>query len=316
MTSYLVRRILMSLALILVIATVSFSLIRILPGDPALMFFGESGGADPEAVAAIRAQLGLDRPITSQYISWMTGILRADLGTSLFGGRTVRSLLAYRLPHSIELIIIALLLAVIIGIPLGLLSAYRRASFWDVALNVLATGGIAAPVYVIGTVMVLVFAFQLKWLPATGFVDFRVDSVSHIRHLLLPVLALSVTQWAQIVRIMRSSAIDVLNQDFVRTARAKGVPEPTVALRHVLRNSLIPVVTIIALQMGRAIGSTVLVEAIFNWPGISSLLISSITRRDYPVIQGIVLLIGVLFILINLLTDLAYALLDPRIRYA
>ncbi len=316
MTGYVVRRTVVSLILILAVATIAFFVIRILPGDPVMMLFSESGVPDAKTVAAIRTQLGLDKPLLLQYASWIKGLFALDFGRSLFQGASVRELLAYRLPKSLELILSALLLAVVVGIPMGALSAYYQGTPLDMTLNVLATGGIASPVYVIGILMVLLFAFRLRWLPATGYVDLRPNCWAHVQHLVLPVVTLSITQWAQIVRMTRSSVIDALYQDYVRTARAKGLPEGMVASRHVLRNSMVPVVTVIGLEMGRSLGSTVLVEAIFNWPGISSLLISSVTRRDYPVIQAIVLLIGVLFILINFVTDLMYAVLDPRIRYS
>jgi len=315
MGRYVIRRLLASLIFIFVVATAVFLIVRVLPGDPALLLLGESGTADQATLAALRSRLGLDVPLSQQYIDWITGIVKWDLGKSFFGANTVQGLLSYHFPKSLELIVISLVLSALIGVALGIQAALRRGSIIDVGINLLAAGGISIPVYVFGLLFVLVFAINLRWLPANGYVEFTRDPLRHITYLVLPVLTLSLTQWAQIVRITRSTVLEVQREDYVRTARAKGVPERRVIWLHVLRNALIPVITIISLQLGRSFGSMVLVESVFNWPGLSSLLISSVTRRDLPVVQGALFLIGLLVIVINFVTDLIYGVVDPRIRY-
>lgn len=316
MGSYVIRRLLASIVFIFVVATAVFLLVWVLPGDPALLLLGESGGtADAATLAALRRRLGLDVPLSQQYVQWITGIVRGDLGRSFFGSGTVSDLLAYHFPKSLELIVVALILSALVGVPLGIQAAVRRGTATDVLVNLIAAGGISIPVYVFGLWFVLVFAVKLRWLPANGYVEFFKEPVGHLRFLVLPVITLSLTQWAQIVRITRSAVLEVQREDYVRTARAKGVPEQRVIWVHVLRNALIPVITIISLQLGRAFGSMVLVESVFNWPGLSSLLIASVTRRDLPVVQGSLFLIGVAVVVINFVTDLIYGLVDPRIRY-
>lgn len=315
MGRYVIRRLLASLVFIFVVATAVFLIVRVLPGDPALLLLGESGTADAATLDALRSRLGLNVPLSQQYIDWMTGIVKGDFGRSFFAANTVQGLLSYHFPKSLELIVISLVLSAVVGVALGIQAALRRGSLIDVGINLLAAGGISIPVYVFGLLFVLVFAINLRWLPANGYIEFTQDPIRHIQYLVLPVLTLSLTQWAQIVRITRSTVLEVQREDYVRTARAKGVPERRVIWLHVLRNALIPVITIISLQLGRSFGSMVLVESVFNWPGLSSLLITSVTRRDLPVVQGSLFLIGLLVIVINLVTDLVYGVVDPRIRY-
>jgi len=301
--------------LLFIIATLACFLLDILPGDPVHLLLGDVGGIDEQVIAAWRSRLGLDRPILDRYLSYLKGAIRGDLGESLFSQEKVLDLLIYRLPKSLELIATALIAAAVVGIPLGTIAGYRHGTFWDSFINVLAAVGISVPVYVIGLLVVIVFSVRLKFLPASGYVPLNQNPGEHFRHLLLPAFTLFVTQFAQIARMARSSAIDVLSQEYIRTARAKGLTEARVAVFHVLRNSLIPVVTIIGLQFGRLFGSMVLIEALFNWPGISSLLISSVTRRDYPVVQGVLLIIGIIIAVSQFLVDVAYAWLDPRVKY-
>jgi len=315
MWAFLVRRGIGALALLFVIATLACFLLDLLPGDPVRLLLGDVGGIDEQTIAAWRTRLGLDQPILTRYLKYLKGIIKGDLGESLFSKEKVLALLIYRLPKSLELIVTALIAAAVIGIPLGTIAGYKRGTFWDSLINVFAAVGISVPVYVIGLLVVIAFAVQLKFLPASGYVHLNRDPVEHFRHLLLPAFTLFVTQFAQIARMARSSAIDVLGQEYVRTARAKGLAEVRVAAFHVLRNSLIPVITIVGLQFGRLFGSMVLIESLFNWPGISSLLISSVTRRDYPVVQGVLLLIGMIIAVSQFLVDIAYAWLDPRVKY-
>ena len=317
MIQYTVRRLAISLVFLALVATLVFVLIHALPGDPAIMMLGGSEGVNIEqsAIDAVRKQLGLDKPILVQYLVWMENVPKFNLGKSFFTHQPVMVSLAQRLPKSLELLISALGIAILVGVPFGTLAAVKHDTFIDTLITTVATAGIAVPVYVIGTLAVLFFSIRLRWFPPSGYVPIWQNLHAGLRCLVLPAFALSANSLATIARMTRSSVIDVLEMDFVRTARAKGLSENIVIFKHVLKNSLIPVVTVIGLLAGRALGSMVLIEFIFNWPGISTLLITAISRRDYPIVQGVVLLIAVTFLLINLLVDLTYAYLDPRIKY-
>ncbi|MEM2352030.1 MAG: ABC transporter permease [Thermoproteota archaeon] len=316
MVVYATRRILISVVVIYLIATFAFLLIRLLPGDPVLLLLGESGAtASQETINALRARLGLDQPLLEQYMRWLCKLAVGDLGESLFGYGRLTTLLIKRLANSLELIGFALLLACLLGIPSGLFAAYHQGTFIDLATSLIATLGIATPVYVLAIILILIMALSLKLLPAGGHTPWHVNALEHIRFLVLPVLTLALNQWALISRMTRSSVLDVLQEGYVQTARAKGLREIRLVFVHVLRNALIPVVTLIGLQFSRLFGATVLVEAIFNWPGMSSLLLEGAVRRDYPLIQGLIVILGGIVCITNLLVDLLYGVLDPRVRY-
>jgi peptide/nickel transport system permease protein len=314
MTAYLVRRLVQSVVLIFVVASVVAVFIQLLPGDPAYIIVGETN-ATPERLAAVRRELGLDRPLYVQYLDWMRNVLRGDLGTSLTSKRPIGPDLAKRIPRTFELIAASMLLALAIGIPGGVLAAQYRNRGPDYLASFFSMLWISTPVFVTGTLLVLLFDVKLRLFPATGYVAFGEDPIEHLRRLVLPAATLALLDSAVILRMTRSSLLEVLGEDYVRTARAKGLSERTVLFTHSLRNALIPVITIVGLQVGTLLGGTVLVEFIFNWPGISSYLIAAIHQRDYPTIQAVILVIASLLVFINLLTDLVYAVIDPRVKY-
>lgn len=315
MGGYLIRRLIAALVLALAVSTVVFLLLRLVPGDVVTVMLGESDPS-PEKVAALRHQLGLDRPLLVQYASWVGRAVRGDFGSAFLSGRRISTDLAARIPRSVELAGVALLLAVLVGIPLGALSARRPGGALDLLVGGVAVLGLTLPSFVIGMLFVLLFGLVLHWFPATGFVDFGADRIGHLRRLVLPAVTLALTIMPVVMRMTRASMLDALHQDYVRTARSKGLAERTVIGKHVLRNSLIPVITVIGLQAGTLLGRVVLIEYIFNWPGLSSLLLTGVNQRDYPLVQAVVLVIALAFVLINLLVDLAYGLVDPRIRVA
>jgi peptide/nickel transport system permease protein len=315
MARHLIRRLLVALLQLFLVGTLVFSFLHLLPGDPALLVIGSESAPSPEVVAAVRKELKLDQPLLVQYGQWVGGVLTGDLGKSLYDRRPVVGDLASRLPRTLELVLIVSLLAPIIGIPLGILAALHRNRVGDGLLSGLAATGISVPVFVTGTLLVLVFGLQLRWFPASGFIPFSQDPLNHIKRLTLPAVTLMFSFVAVLTRMTRSAILEVLRQDYVRTARAKGLKESVVIFRHVLRNALAPVITVIGLQMGSLLGGTVLVEYIFNWPGLSTLLMSAIQRRDYPVVQGVILLVSSLFITLTIVIDLMYAVINPRIRY-
>lgn len=313
MSAYILRRLLQSMVLILASATIVALFIHLIPGDPVTAIAGQD--ITPERAEAIRRNLGLDRPIYVQYGEWLAGVATGDLGTSLTSSRPIRGDLASRFPRTLELIIASTLLAVVIGIPAGVIAASYRDRFPDFVVSIVSLVGISVPVFVTGTLLVLVFGVKLSVLPGTGYVIFSEDPVGHLKRLVLPALTLAFLFSAIVVRMTRSSLLEVLNEDYVRTARAKGLSQRVVLFSHALRNALIPVVTVVGLQMGNLLGGSVIVEYIFNWPGVSSYLITAISQRDYPAVQAVMLIIAVLFILLNLLTDILYSVIDPRIKY-
>jgi peptide/nickel transport system permease protein len=305
-----------SLLLLFVVATFLFFSIHLLPGDPALLILGgDSAQPTPEQIATIRLRLGLDRSLPVQYVTWLGRVIRGDLGTSLLDDRSVAVDLANRLPRTLQLVVPAMLLAVAMGVPLGVFAARRRGRLADPAASALALLGFSVPVFVIGMLLVAAFSLALGWLPPTGYVPFKENPWEFLRHLILPVAALSVAPMATTMRMTRSSFLEQSSLEYVRTARAKGLTERTVARRHVLRNALMPVVTVVGLQIGSMFAGAVLVEYIFTWPGLNTLLLNSLSTRDYPMIQGVVLLAAALFVGVNFVTDLCYAIVNPRIRY-
>lgn len=316
MWAYLLRRAGLSLVLLFVVATILFFSIHLLPGDPVLLILGgDAAQPTPEQIATVRAKLGLDQPLWVQYVRWLTRVIQGDLGRSLVDERPVARDLANRLPRTLQLVFPATLLATAAGVSLGMFAARRRGHLADPLTSATALMGFSVPVFVVGMLLVALFSITLGWLPPTGYVPFGEDPAAFLRHLILPTLALAAAPMAITMRMTRSSFLEQASLDYVRTARAKGLPEPAVAWRHVLRNALLPVVTVVGLQIGGMFAGAVLVEYIFSWPGLNTLLLNSISTRDYPIIQGVVLLAAVLFVFVNLLTDLGYALINPRIRY-
>ncbi|WP_183845788.1 MULTISPECIES: ABC transporter permease [unclassified Rhizobium] len=315
MLSYIVRRSAVAAAMIFLVATSVFMILHVVPGDPVEVMLSADGmEPDPQAVAEMRSRLGLDQPLHQQYVNYLSRLSRGDLGRSFQDDEDVLGNIAQRLPRTLELIGMATLLSLIVGIPLGVLAARKRGTWIDRILGGATSFALSIPTFVLGTVFVLVFALMLRLVPAGGFVPFSVSPRTHLILLLMPSAAIAVGFSAVIIRMTRSTVLDVLQQDWVRTARAKGLQERRVLRRHVVRNALGPVLTVTGLQMGTMLGGTVLVEYIFNWPGMSGFLVRAVESRDYPEVQGIVLVTASLFILLNLIVDVLYSLLDPRVR--
>jgi peptide/nickel transport system permease protein len=311
MQQYLLRRLAVAVVLVLGAATLVFFLLHAVPGDPVRIFLGDF--ATEDQIQAVRHKMGLDRSIPEQYLAWLLGIVQGDLGISLAQNRPVVGLLLDRLPRTLELTLLSILLALVVGIPLGLGAALRRGRLPDVLLTLGALGSLSLPVYVSGTVLVLIFAVGLHWLPASGYVAFEQDPLRHLSLLVAPCITLASHLAASLTRMTRSSVLEAISQDYVRTARGKGLAEPAVLIRHVLRNSLIPITTTVGVQAGNLLGGAVIVETIFAWPGLSSLLFRGIETHDYPVVQGCVLVISSLFILFTLTVDVVNGLTDPRL---
>jgi len=305
--TYLVRRVLVAIPTVFGVATVVFFLRTLLPGDPAIIIAGPQ--ATPEAIANIRRQLGLDQPLWQQYLSFLGGLVHGDLGISTRTGQPVIQEIATRAPYTAQLAVASLVLAVLVGVTLGVLAATRRSTVGDLGISSGAVFGVSMPVYWLGLMLIVVFAVRFRVLPAAG-------TDQGLASLVLPTVTLALFSMGLVTRQTRSAMLEVLGQDFVRTARAKGAGRRAVLIRHALRNALLPIVTTIGLQFGILLGGAVLTESIFAWPGVGRLLVDSIGSRDYPVVQGVVLLLSVAFITINIVTDLIYAYVDPRIRYS
>ena len=312
-----VRRIAVSLLLVWLAASIVFLAIRFVPGDPAELLLSQGGAApDADSVADLRAQLGLDQPVWAQYVGDFSRLLHGDLGRSLQDQTPVANEIQRRLPRTLELIGIAALLAIAAGVPAGLAAALRPRGLFDRAASWFAALGHAVPVFVVGTLMVLVFAQQLRWVSAGGYAPFWPSPGRHFALLAMPALTIAIGLFSTIFRMTRVAVLDVSGRDYVRTARAKGVRRRRIVLAHVLRNALMPVVTVLALSLGTLLGGTVLVEYVFNYPGLSGLLVDAVNARDYPEVEGVVLVISILFVTLNMLVDLLYGALDPRVRRA
>jgi peptide/nickel transport system permease protein len=316
MLAYALGRIAVALGLIWAVVTLVFLIIHLVPGDPAELLLSQGGVApDPAAVAELRDKLGLDQPIVTQYVNYVTGLVKGDLGSSLLDDHSVADEIALRLPRTLELIFAASLIAVLLGLPLGTLAALRPGSVIDRVLAAAAGLGLSVPVFVVGTVAILIFAQKLRLVPAGGYVPFSRDPLQHLILLLMPASTIAVGLGAVVFRMTRSSVLEVLGRDYVRAAHAKGLKPHRIVLHHVVRNALIPVITVLALHIGSLLGGTVLVEFVFNWPGLSGYLVRAVEQRDYPEVVGIVLVISVAFVIINLAVDLIYAVIDPRVRH-
>jgi peptide/nickel transport system permease protein len=314
--SYVLRRIGVSLGLIWLVATLIFLVLRLIPGDPAeLLLSGGGVSPDPAQVRELRERLGLEAPLLTQYMTFMGQLARFDLGTSLTDDYPVLDEIAKRLPRTLELILAATLLAVAVGLPLGVTAALRRGSPSDRVLSAFASFNQSVPVFVTGTLLILVFAQELRWVPAGGYVALAQDPVRHFTNLAMPAVTIALGLSTVVFRMTRASVLETLDREWVRTARAKGLAPRAIIRKHVVRNALGPVVTVIGLQMGTLLGGTVLVEYVFNWPGLSGYLVRAVEQRNYPEVQGIVLVICALFVLLNLVVDLLYAVLDPRVRH-
>lgn len=313
---WFVKRLGISVLLVWLVATIVFLAIYLVPGDPAELLLSQGGAApDPAIVEDLRDQLGLNRPVLEQYLYSMAGLLRGDLGYSMMDGAPIAGEIATRLPRTLELIGAAALISVLVGVSTGTLAAVGAGGAFDRIASALAGLGLAVPVFVIGTLAVLVFAQSLRLVPAGGFVPFGQDPAQHLTLLLMPAGTIAVGLSAIMFRVTRSAVLEVTVRDYVRTARAKGLSFRRILTRHILRNALIPVVTVLALNLGTLLGGTVLVEYVFNWPGLSGLLVDAVNGRDYPAVVGVVLVISILFVTLNFVVDVLYAVLDPRVRH-
>lgn len=313
MLAYILRRLLLMIPVLLIVGTVVFTLVHLTPGDPAAVILGPD--ATSEEVEELRDRIGLNDPLYEQYVRWLGGVVRLDFGDSLFIGEPVTQALIDRAQPTLTLTLYALVLQVVIGIPAGLLAAVRHNSILDRVIMMFSISGAAMPNFFLGILLILVFAVQIGWLPSGRYVALTDDPVDHFRHMLLPAVALGVSAAGLLARLVRSTMLDVLHEDYVRTAMAKGLPERLVILRHALRNALIPAITVIGLSVGGLLGGAVVTETVFTLPGMGRLIVQSVGRRDYPVIQGGVMVIAAIYVLINLLVDLLYMYLDPRVRY-
>ena len=313
MLPYIGRRLLATLPVMTVVAVVVFLLLRLTTGDPAAIIAGDN--ATSQDVAAIRSKLGLDRPIVQQFGIWIGSVLRGDLGESFFFKKQVSQLIAERVEPTLALATCTLLLAVTLAVPLGVLAAWRRGTWIDRGVMGLSVLGFSVPVFVIGYVLIYLVAIQLGWLPVQGYQRLADGFAGFIQRLILPSIALAIIYVALIARITRTSVLEVLNADHVRTARAKGLGDLTVLFRHVLRNAAVPIVTVIGLGVALLIGGVVVTESVFSIPGLGRLTVDAVLARDYPTVQAVILLFSVVYVLINLVVDLSYTFLDPRIRY-
>jgi peptide/nickel transport system permease protein len=313
MSSYILRRILVTIPVMAIVALFVFSLLYIAPGDPAAVIAGDQ--ASPADVERIRQSLGLDRPFLVQFGSWLWRILHFDLGTSIFTNLPVTSMIAQRIEPTLSLMLLTLALTLVVAVPLGVVAAWKAGSFIDRTIMGFAVAAFSLPVFVVGYVLAYVFALELEWLPVQGYTPFSNGFWPWLQNLILPSIALGCVYIALIARITRASMLEVLQQDYIRTGRAKGLGQPSILFIHALKNAAVPIVTVIGIGVALLIGGAVVTESVFAIPGLGRLTVDAILRRDYPVIQGVVLMFSFVYTLVNLLVDLTYTLLDPRIRY-
>ncbi len=313
MFAYTVRRVLATIPVMGVVALFVFSLLYIAPGDPAAIIAGDQATADQ--VAKIRASLGLDRPFLVRFGDWVWHVLHGDLGTSIFTNLPVTHLLAQRLQPTISLLLLTMIFAIVIAVPMGVVAAWKAGTWIDRVIMVVAVLGFSVPVFVIGYVLAYGFSLQLGWLPVQGYTPIEHGVWPWLRHLILPTITLGLIYVAFIARITRATMLEVLSQDYVRTARAKGVGQRPILFVHALKNAAVPIVTVIGIGFAALIGGAVVTESVFALPGIGRLTVDAILQRDYPVIQAIVLIFSAVYVLVNLAVDLLYTLFDPRIRY-
>lgn len=312
MWGYIGRRILATIPVLLIVALLVFMMLRFTPGDPAAVIAGDS--ATSADLAEIRAKLGLDRSMVTQFVIWFGNVLQGDFGESFFYKKTVASLIGDRLEPTLALAVLTIVLATLIAVPLGTLAAYRQGSWIDRSVMGLSVMGFSVPVFVVGYVLILVFSLQFGWFPVQGYQRLSEGFWGFLHRLLLPSFTLAIVYVALLARMTRTSVLEVLNEDYVRTARAKGARERRVIYRHALRNALLPITSGLGLSVLATLSGSVAIELVFNRPGIGEVLISAIAKRDYPVVQGGVVVFAFFVVLVNLLVDLAYAIVDPRIR--
>lgn len=312
MLKLILRRLVDLIPTLLVVATTVFIITRMIPGDPAAVLLGPQ--ASPDEIAKMRESLGLNEPMYLQYIDFLGSLLQGDLGTSLGYHQPVLSLILERFPNTLLLSVCALAIALLIGIPAGIISATKQYSAWDYTVMILSLVGVSMPIFWLGVMLVLYFSVHLGWLPATGMGSLSEGFGSVVTHLVLPSIALSTIPMATFARITRSSMLEVIRQDYIKTARAKGLREFFVVWKHALKNAMTPLLTVMGMQISSMLGGAVLTETIFSWPGMGRLVVDAIENRDFVVVQGTVLFIAVIFVLINLLVDILYTVVNPRVN--
>lgn len=312
MLKYLVRRLLMTVPTFLIVATVVFTLMRLVPGDPAAVMVGDLD--DPTVLEAVREQLGLNEPLLMQFGIWIDNVLHGELGTSIMTGEEVLPAMLDRLGVTAQIVLASIVLAILIAIPVGLFAAWRQNRKSDVIAMFLVILGLSVPSFWVGILLILFFGVELNWLPTIGYVSVTDNFAQGIRYLILPVTALLLGEMASLARMMRSSTIEVLRLEYIAHARAKGLPEHTVLWRHALPNAFAPVLTVLGLMLGHLLGGAVVIETVFTLPGLGRFLVDGIYARDYPVVQGTLLLVAAIYVVTNLIVDLLYPIFDPRVR--
>ncbi len=317
MASYIIRRLIQSIIVILIVTIFVFVGMRLLPGDPIFMLFSPNQlqNFTPEQIAQIRAEAGLDKPLIVQYFEWLGNVFKGDLGKSILNKRPITIDLAKRIPVTAHIGILAFLVSIIIGVPAGIISAIRRGTWLDTIVTTIANLGITVPIFWLGIMMIWLFAVNLHWLPAMGYTSPFTDFVQSTRQLIMPVFCDAIFAISANARLARSSMLEVFRQDYIRTAWSKGLTERRVIMKHALKNSLIPIITMAGMGVSAIIGGSVLIEQVFNIPGMGRLAIDSLFQYDYPYVQGITLIMTTAIVATNLLVDLSYGLLDPRVRY-
>jgi len=311
---YLLKRLLMAIFVLLLVTIIVFGAVRLAPGDPVQAKIGPYGDYSEENIARVRAELGLDKPVIVQYLIWVRDGLRFDFGVSLRNGAPVGQLIMQKIPVSLELIVLSMLIAILISIPLGVFSAIKKGTVFDQIVSVTSTGFLAIPSFSLGLLLMIVFSVQLKWLPPNGYVAFRDNPLMNLRYILMPAITLAMLEQASLTRYIRSETIEIINSNYVRTAKAKGLSPKMVYFKHAFKNVLVTVITLIGMRFAQLIGGTVIVEQLFGWSGLGWFLYQSIVNRDYPAVQATVLLVAVAFIFLNMLVDVMYTVIDPRIK--
>lgn len=313
MLRLILSRLLAAIPVMGVVAVFVFLLLRLSPGDPAAIMAGDV--ATPENIAAIRADLGLDRPIPEQFVTWISQLAQGDLGKSVLSKQPVATMIGQRLEPTISLAIVTLIFSILVAVPIGILAAWRQGSWFDRGIMALSVAGFSIPVFVLGYILIYVFSMKLDLLPVQGYASLSQGLPAFLERIVLPMVTLSFIYIALFARITRAAMLEVLGEDYIRTAHAKGLKERVVLVKHALRNAAIPIVSVIGIGFALLIGGVVITETVFNIPGVGRLVVEAVLARDYPIIQGIILMFSGVYVLINLAIDVAYVLLDPRIRY-